>query len=60
MKIKLNITWDNGDKSQIVNLAELDEKDYLIVEDKWGRRWILMPVNNIHIVQPFIISPLPD
>ena len=60
MKIKLNITWDNGDKSQIVNLAELDEKDYLIVEDKWGRRWRLMTVNNIHNVQPFIISPLPD
>lgn len=35
------------------------DNDYLIYEDKFGRRWKLEPVISERIMFPFIITPLP-
>jgi hypothetical protein len=36
-----------------------EDSDYLIVTDKFGRKFKLEPVKNEDIKFPFIISPLP-
>lgn len=35
------------------------EHDEIVYEDKWGRRWKLVPNTNENIVMPFIIQPVP-
>lgn len=60
MKVQLVIDAEDGHHIQFVNLAELDKDDYLIVEDKFGRKFKLEPVTNENIKFPFVITPLSE
>jgi hypothetical protein len=35
------------------------DTDFLIYEDKFGRRWKLEPITNENIISPFLITPSP-
>lgn len=52
-------TMDIDKEPHLVLTVEINYDGHVIVEDDFGRKWKLIPVQNKHILSPFVTKPLP-